>query len=221
MRLTAILLVALGVVAASSSPVITVDVGPDASYNISVDGTVWLSSTKDLQLCVGGTTVSLAVASIQAVSGSDKFGPWTGTAVGLTASSVNATYTFKTYADSPSLAVLTATFPSGVDTSGCGSNTAVSTHFPSFDTSAAAAPSLTWVSWKGSTLPAHAGTGLGTLSANALDVGPAVLSDGSPQSRTLILSTLVRGGCRRCCWHGRAPCSHGSLMSRLLPPYFL
>lgn len=193
-RIVALLAAAAAAAVAVALPTLSVDVGPNGTYNVSVDGAVWLSSASTFQLCVAGTQATLSVTSSQPATGSDKFGPWSGTAVTLTSTAPAAvTYTFKVYANNPSIAVLTASFPEGVDTTGCGGNTLVSTQFPSFDTGAAAAPNLTWVSWKGSTLPAIAGHGLGSINTNALDVGPAVLSDGSAELRTLTVSTLVRG----------------------------
>ena len=185
--------VACASVLKSDSPALTVSVSSDGTYNISVDGTTWLSSSSEFTVCISGAQVALNVVSVLPTSGSDKFGPWAGTVVSLGSVSplVNVSYAFKSYVDSPSIAVLTASFPSGVNTAGCGDNTAVSTYFPSFDTGAASAPSLSWVSWKGSTLPVVAGRGLQSVNTNALDIGPIVLLDNSPQSHTLTLSTLV------------------------------
>jgi len=178
----------------ASAPDLTLAVAADGSYNVSIDGTVWLSSSSsNYQLCVSGSQITLSVVSTQPAAGMDNFGSWTGTSVALASASsiVRVVYTFKSYADSPAIVVMTASFPEGVNTTGCGSNTAVSTRFPSFDTAAAAAPSLAWVSWKGVTAPLVAGHGLGTMNTNALDIGPAVLYDSSPAARTLTLSTLV------------------------------
>ncbi len=47
------------------------------------------------------------------------------------------------------MAVLTAAFPQGLDTSNCGSNTEQSTRFPTIDTSAALAADLDVISWRG------------------------------------------------------------------------
>jgi hypothetical protein len=179
----------------ASAPDLALAVGSDGSYNVSIDGTVWLSSSpSNHQICISGSQITLSVVSMQSVSGTDNFGSWTGTSVAL-ASTFPATqvlYTFKSYIDSPAIVVLTASFPEGVNTTGCGNNTDVSTRFPSFDTAAAAAPNLAWLSWKGVTAPSVAGHGLGTMNTNALDLGPAVLYDNSPAARTLTLSTLVR-----------------------------
>lgn len=180
----------------ASVPDLTLAVGSDGSYNVSTDGTVWLSSSSsNNQLCVSGSQVTLSVVSTQPAAGSDNFGSWTGSSIALASASpaAHVVYTFKSYVDSPGIVVLTASFPEGVNTTGCGSNTAVSTRFPSFDTAGAAAPNLAWVSWKGVTAPSVAGRGLGTMITGALDIGPAVLYDSSsPATSTLVLSTLVR-----------------------------
>jgi hypothetical protein len=67
-----------------------------------------------------------------------------------------------------------ASFPVAIDTSGCGSNLELSTHFPSFDTAAGRAASLHTLSWRGGVIGTTAAAkGLGNLGANGLDCGPS------------------------------------------------
>lgn len=137
------------------------------------------------------TTLALK-GTPSAASGSDKFGVWTGTAATYTSSApaVTATYTFKHYASKPQIAVATASFPDGLDTSHCGTNEQLSTHFPAFDTTAAMAPNLNTLSWRGGVIATTAATrGLGKLGANGLDCGPVVSTNPSTGA-TLVWSTL-------------------------------
>jgi hypothetical protein len=198
--------------ASSSAPVLSVSVSPTAgNYTVFVDGAAWYSSPTGpsaFTVCVAGnTSVPLAFVSATAASGTDfYFGAWTGTVAQFRttdASSTPVVYTLKTYttpsggsgsAPLSSPAVLTASFPSGLDTSGCGPNTKPATRFPSFDTGAGRAPSLWTLSWQSTVLQDTAtAVGLAKLGqTNALDLGPVVSYDPSIPSLlpTLVWSTL-------------------------------
>ena len=157
------------------------DLGVDGSYGIVVDGETWLSSAANATLCVGGKAEPLFFVSSAPASGIDAMGAWTGTMHTLSSSlsGVQVTNTFKEYAASPSVLIATAAFPDGVDVSGtsvaCGGVNDVRTQFPSFDTSAAAAPNLGYFSWRNYALSAlPAAVGLTALGQNSLDAGPVV-----------------------------------------------
>jgi hypothetical protein len=87
---------------------------------------------------------------------------------------------------------MTAVFPSGLDTHGCGNNTEGSTAFPAWDTAAGAAPKLGIMSWRANALDTMAIVlGLGALSVSPLDSGPVVAFQGDDAQRTsLVWSTL-------------------------------
>jgi hypothetical protein len=202
-----------------------VSVGVDNTtgvYTVAVGGEKWYQSPAAPVVCVAGNQVrllrevpavvcasspfalqvTLKLTGTKVASGSDKFGAWTGTMAsyddesGTYAAAVD--FTFKGYASSPQLAVGTASFPDGLNTSGCGSNTALSTNFPAVDTGAARAPSLDTLSWRGGVIATTAAArGLGNLGAKGLDCGPVVTSDPAT-GNTIVWSTLdnhkVRGG---------------------------
>jgi hypothetical protein len=79
------------------------------------------------------------------------------------------------YASRPDIAVGTASFPLGLDTSNCGDNTGLSARFPAFSTSAAQAKTLHTLSWRGEVIEdTVAAMGLDALGAKGLDCGPVV-----------------------------------------------
>ena len=161
----------LFIVGARCDPAVTAAVD-QAGYTISVDGAPWYKSPQSPTVCVGGQHVSLPFRGANTSHGSDQFGTWTGTTASYSSTSPAAELhlTFKQYAARPELVVATASFPSGLDTSNCGTNTHLSTRFPSFDVSAAMAPTLHTLSWRGQVLATTAAAkGLGILGAN----GPA------------------------------------------------
>jgi hypothetical protein len=168
---------------ATSQPPLVVVVSPAGNYSVTVGGALWYaSSVSGPTVCVGGSqNVPLSLSSgPTAASGTDPFfGAWTGTNLTYATTDPTATpvvYTFKQYASQPSVAVLAATFPAGLNTSNCGSNTEQSTSFPSFDTTAGLAPELYAFTWSGGVLSKFdAAVGLGVLSpGGALDFGPVV-----------------------------------------------
>jgi hypothetical protein len=115
---------------------------------------------------------------------------WLGTMASFGSGPTEVDLTFKAFAATPGIAVGTATFPQGVDTKGCGGNAALSTHFPSFSTSAARAADLHMLSWRGGVIGTTAAAkGLGKLGASGLDCGPVVATDPATGS-TLVVSTL-------------------------------
>ena len=85
-----------------------------------------------------------------------------------------------------------ASFPNGLNTSGCGSNKQLSTQFPAIDTNAAASAVLDTLSWRGGVIDTTAAAkGLNALGANGLDCGPVVSTNSSAAGRpTLVWSTL-------------------------------
>lgn len=197
MRDTALALVALlcgscgSVVAAGP----TLSVGVDSSsgvYTVAVDGAPWYVSPGAPTLCVAGKQLPLALNGTSAASGSDAFGAWTGTTASFAAAGGGAGMhlTFKAYAAKPSVVVGTASFPTTISTAGCGANTDLSTHFPSFSTTAGRAAELHTLSWRGDVIATTAAaTGLGALGNSGLDCGPVVSTD--PVTRvTLVVSTL-------------------------------
>jgi hypothetical protein len=100
------------------------------------------------------------------------------------------TYTFKQFVGHPELGVGTATFPSGLDTSGCGLNTDLSTNFPAFDTTAAQAETLHTLTWRGGVIATTAAAlGLASLGQSGLDCGPVVSTEPTTGT-TLVWSTL-------------------------------
>jgi hypothetical protein len=138
-------------------------------------------------MCIAGKQTPLKLSSTKAASGVDaKFGEWTGT----TASFGFVEYTFKAFANHPNVAVATATFPADVDTSGCGSNSDLTTHFPAWSTTAARGADLHTLSWRGDVMSTTAAAkGLDALGANGLDCGPVASTD-PENGNTLVWSTL-------------------------------
>lgn len=180
----------------AASPELGVSVShKDGSYTISLDGHVWLQSSAPSVCMAGNTSVALIYKGISFVNGTDLFGTWSGPAVTWQAvtsgPAIRFNHTFKQYANRPSVVVLTATFTDGLDTSACGSNAQQSTRFPVFDTGAAQAPSLSFVSWRGTALSnTLAVRGLATLAQAGLDAGPVIASD--TKGTSLMWSTLDR-----------------------------
>ena len=170
---------ALAARAAAPSLSWTVDAATGA-YALALDGQAWLASpAAPPTLCVAGAPAPLAFVSAANASGADAFGAWTGLAVTrATPGGVRVVETFQAYADASRL-VATAAFPDGVDAAGsgaaCGGNAAIRTAFPRFDTAAAAAPTLGFVSWRDAALGTTAtALGLAALGQNSLDAGPVV-----------------------------------------------
>jgi len=178
----------------AASPAIGVAWSAAGAYNITLDGAAWLSSAPS-SVCVRGAATALAFGSAAPASGSDALGAWTGAAATFAtadAAAAPVVFTSKLYAARPGTAVLTASFPRGLDTSGCGKNTELSTRFPAFDTGAALAPTLGFVSWRGTALATTVATrGLAALAQGGLDAGPVVATDGgSATGASLAWSTL-------------------------------
>lgn len=186
-------LFALATLGTASTPVsLSVD-SKSGIYSVSVGSTVWYRSTMPV-VCVGGKQTTLSLSGTDPASGTDKFGAWTGTEATYASTTPKALMkvTFKQYASKPSIGVGTASFPEGLDTSNCGSNSALSTQFPAFNTSDAQAASLYTLSWRGDVVGTTAAAlGLGKLGAGGLDSGPiaSTMIDGST-STTLVWSTL-------------------------------
>ncbi len=184
----------------STSPALTVSVDTTAgNYTVSLDGIAWLSSPSIVPtVCVAGnTSVPLTLVSSSSTSGTDAFGAWTGVTLTYETTDTSATpvlYTFQSYAPAlPSVAVFTASFPSGLNTAGCGSNVELSTRFPSIDTGAARASTLSALTWASTVLQdTVTAQGLANLkSTGELDIGPPVLYDPTtPSMPGLVLSTL-------------------------------
>lgn len=181
----------------SAAPTLAVTTAADGSYSVAVDGQTWYQSTTTPYVCIAGDkNVPLTLQSSTSANGSDKFGAWTGVQLDwLSAGSTQTPvqFTLKSYASNPSLAVLTATFPNGMDTSNCGSNQMISVTFPAFQTQAGAglASSLGALSWDTNALQkTKAVKGLAALGNTQIDSGPVISYDQSPQSRALVWSTL-------------------------------
>jgi hypothetical protein len=168
-------------------------------------GTVeWFQSPSTLSICSSGNkAASLTTNGIMVdASGSDSLGNWIGFSVTYNASLVRLVITAQHYQTSSNgIAVITVSFPDGVDTSGCGGVADQSTHFPAFDTSAALAPNLGFLTWRGSTAPAISSQGLTGLEQKGLDAGPIIAynSDGTSlmwstlTSHKIVVQTTVSG----------------------------
>lgn len=179
------------------APKLVVELQANLSYVVVVDGTPLLASAPST-VCVAGTQYALASPSVSQASGADGFGAWSGPQVSWTvagvASAPTVVHTFKQYADTPSLAVVEAAFPQGLDTRGCGLVDEQSTNFPAFSINALQAPSLTYVSWRDVVLSnTVAVKGLKQLQQSGrLDNGPIVAYDAeSPQGVSVVWSTLT------------------------------
>ncbi len=183
--------------AAAPAPAVSIDVAADTGvYTVSVGGQAFYQSpATGVQVCVAGNrSKATLVGAPSATKGTDGFGAWTGETASYSLDGGATTavqLTFQHYAAAPEIAVATATFPSGLDTSNCGSNTQLSTAFPSFDTAAAKAASLHTLSWRGEVI-SHtvAALGLGNLGANGLDCGPVASTDPA-SGNTLVWSSLT------------------------------
>ena len=167
---------------------ISVDTASGA-YAISVDGATWFSSVQ-LPVCVAGAQVALKFSAAIDASGADALGPWTGVAsTYLATGQTRIVFTTHHYANQANAASATVSFPDGLDTSRCGVNTAQSTRFPAFSTSAAQAPTLGFLSWRGTALASTVSArGLSNLAQKGLDAGPVVSFNQS--GTALVWSTL-------------------------------
>jgi hypothetical protein len=177
-----------------AAPVLAVSVGSSGAFTVTLDGTAWFNSAPP-SVCVQGTSAPLHFVSQSQASGSDALGAWTGISMLWTApQGQRVQHIFKQYAARPAVAVLTAVFPDGLDTSGCGINTQLSTRFPVLDAQAAMASTLSFVSWKDVVLSTtQAVRGLDNLKRDQLDCGPVVASlPGDAMGRSLVWSTLDR-----------------------------
>lgn len=133
--------------AAAPTVALSFDEASGGAYTVSVEGQDWYSSPiGSTSLCVEGKQVQLTLASTTKASGTDaKFGKWTGT----TASYGDVEYTFKAFQDHANVAVGTVSFPNDLNTTGCGSNSDLTTHFPEWSTTAARGADLHTLSWRG------------------------------------------------------------------------
>lgn len=188
-----------GGAAITSNPTLSFRVDTtNGNYSVSVDNTVWFASPLSSFICVAGNqNVALQLQGVSNTNGVDNFGEWTGiTADYLTTdtSKSSVAYIFKQYTLYSNVIVFTASFPQGLDTSGCGTNVQGSTQFPSFDTSQGLANSLGFLTFRGQVLEDTASaTGLGSLKNTAeLDNGPIVgfPLPVTPSTPGIVLSTL-------------------------------
>ena len=176
---------------AATPPALTIAVDKTSGvYTVAVGGKAWYSSPGAPSLCVGGVQTALTIAGTKAASGSDAFGAWAGTTATFSAAAADMDVTFKSYASKPGVMVGTASFSKDISTAGCGPNSAQSTHFPEFSTTAAQAADLHTLSWRGGVIGTTAAAkGLGNLGASGLDCGPVVSTDPATGD-TLVVSTL-------------------------------
>ena len=186
---------------ASAQPLLATTLSFTAAgdYAVSVAGASWLQSPAGSSptVCVAGNTaVPLVFKGLAPASGADAFGAWSGQAASYVTSDASAarvTLTAQNYAARPSVAVFTAAFPDGLDTAGCGGIAQQSTRLPAFDTGAALAPTLGFLSWRDGVLSnTVSAQGLAALKqGGAIDVGPVVAVDGaSAAGNSLVWSTL-------------------------------
>ena len=177
--------------APDSPPALSFDLLHDGTYSLLVGKTEWYRSAKQT-VCSAGADVSLAFSGTKDAKGHDAFGDWTGTTASYNNASIRMDITFKRYTAASNFLVGTASFPAGLNTSGCGSNQQISTRFPSFNTSAARASTLDTLSWRAGVISITAvAKGLNGLGATGLDCGPVVSTDSSVAERpTVVWSTL-------------------------------
>lgn len=182
---------ALAASAQAAAPALTIAVDKTSGvYTVAVDGTAWYASPGAPSVCVAGAQTPLKLSGTKAASGSDAFGAWTGTTASFSAAATEMDLTFKSYASKPGVMVGTASFAKDISTAGCGKNTAQSTHFPEFSTSAAQGADLHTLSWRGGVIATTAAAkGLAKLGASGLDCGPVVSTDPATGD-TLVVSTL-------------------------------
>ena len=143
---------------------------------------------------MAGVSVALSFNSSGPTAGSDAFGSWTGTAVSWAAPGAALTHVFQTYASLPSVVVMTASLPMGLDASKCpGGTSGHSVSFPAINTTGARAASLGYLSWRDEAAKTTAtSTGLEALGANVLDAGPIIAFELSGEPRAAIAwSTLT------------------------------
>ena len=187
-----------------SIPTLAVVVGIDGSYNITVEGEVWLASLPSL-VCFYGHRVPLSLVSVQPKKGNDDnpFGAWSGYQVVWLArdsargdQTAQIVHTFKQYSFSPSVVVLQALFPQGLDLMCPGSNTEQATDFPAFSVSAARAASLGFLSWRSTALSdTQVSVGLGNLPRGDLDCGPVVAFE-LPQQKDVSIGMTAQENAR-------------------------
>ena len=177
--------------APDTPPALSFDLLHDGTYSLLVGKTEWYRSAKQT-VCSAGADVSLAFSGTKDAKGHDAFGDWAGTTASYLNASIRMDITFKRYAAASNFLVGTASFPAGLNTSGCGSNQQISTRFPSFNTSAARASTLDTLSWRAGVISITAvAKGLDGLGATGLDCGPVVSTDSSVAGRpTVVWSTL-------------------------------
>lgn len=177
--------------APDAPPALSFGLSHDGTYSLLVGGTEWFRSAKQT-VCSAGVDVSLTFSGTKEALGHDAFGDWTGTTASYANASIRMDITFKRYAAASNFLVGTATFPAGLNTSGCGTNQQISTRFPTINTSAARASTLDTLSWRAGVISVTAvAKGLNALGANGLDCGPVVSTDSSVAERpTLVWSTL-------------------------------
>jgi len=177
-------------------PRLSISVDPKlGTYSLSVGNVSWYTSPGSPTLCVHGKEMKTTLNTTQDVSGNDKqFGAWEGIEASFAGDGgVEVVYTFKSYTSGQnSVVVGTASYPNGLDTTGCGPNTALSTRFPEFLTGTPEkTKSLLTMTWCGVTLSKNAvSRGLGGLSViSGLDCGPVVSME-EETGLTVIWSTL-------------------------------
>ena len=165
-------------------------------YRVVVGDDAWYSSPAEAAVvCDRGVQRTLTLSSVAPANGVDShFGQWTGTRATWSSSSrpISIAYTFQAFSAHPSVGVAKMTFTTPLNTSGCGPNTALSSRFPSFDTSALRATSNHFLSWRGAVMDiTKASSGLGALGASGLDCGPVVSKlPGRRAQNALVWSTL-------------------------------
>lgn len=179
---------------------LAINVLSSGAWSLSLAGTPWFASPATApSICVSGAQTALSLTSTTSASGTDTFGPWTGTALTWTAPSnpsAIVVHTFQVYTTQSSIVVMTASFPRGLDTNGCpGGPKGISIPFPAINTTAARAPSLGFLQWRDEALKTSATSlGLASLGANALDAGPIVsyeMSGPVPSRASISWSSLT------------------------------
>lgn len=176
---------------AEPAPTLSVNVANDGSYNVFLDGALWYGSVPTT-ICSGGSNQIVQYIAQSAAQGYDsKFGAYSGTSIAWAAFGSSFNTTFKAFSSLPNVVTVTATFPFGWSTAGCGSNSEQSIAFPSFDIMQGVASTAAQVAWSGEVLSKMLiGAGLSGLSYGSLDAGPLLTFVNDTAGSGLVISTL-------------------------------
>jgi len=170
------------------------------SIALTVDAVAWLVSAPATVCVAGQAGLLLQGGGAQAVSGTDAFGNYNGTAITWTAPVAGAPRVvgeFRAYPARPSLLTAAISTPDGLNTTGCGAsglNGNIAISLPAWNVSGGLAASLGFMTWATAALgQTPTSLGLSGLPVNNLDVGPIVAFPAgaqSPSTPALVWSSL-------------------------------